>query len=368
MRTAGTSWGYIEKSPGHYDWSGLDSWVAAAQRHGQDLIYTFFNVPQWAASRPKEKCYSGWVGCAAPPRDAADWDRFVSRVVGRYRGRIRYYELWNEPNASGYWTGTQNELLELVSRAHAIIKRIDPEAILLTPSPSASGKPGEFARWMDEYLTIGGAKYADVIAWHGYTGRSDRPPMPPEVLLEQVQQLRAVMTKHGAGDRPIWNTEGGWGRNAYFPDEQQQASYLARWFLIQFAAGVQRAYWYQWDNQNWGTLWRDPQGLSPAAMAYAEVVRWLDGATRAGPCTQGEGGTWKCEFLRGATRASVLWNLSKEAEYRVSGTPARFRSLAGVEATVRGGSLYVGSLPVLLLEESQPSSARVKTMEAPAQH
>ena len=37
------------------------------------------------------------IGTYAPPDDLADWGDYVHAVVSRYRGRVRYYQLWNEP-------------------------------------------------------------------------------------------------------------------------------------------------------------------------------------------------------------------------------------------------------------------------------
>ena len=107
--------------------------------------------------------------------------------------------------------------LELAARAYPIIKSIDPSAIVTTPAVSSSGWPLSHDAWLDQYLAAGGGKFADVIAWHGYAGRNDRPALPPEGLSEQIKALRNVLAKHGLSQLPIWNTEGGWGKDAQLP-------------------------------------------------------------------------------------------------------------------------------------------------------
>ena len=165
MRPAGTTWGFIEPKQGQFDWHGLDSWVAASQAHHVELDYLFLNTPQWASTRPDEKCNRGLIGCAAPPTDKA-WVSFVTALVKRYKGRIASYEMWNEPNAIGFYTGTAAQMAHLVSLAYPIIKTIDPQAIVVSPAPSSTGWPTPNAKWLDDFLPAGGGKYVNVIARH----------------------------------------------------------------------------------------------------------------------------------------------------------------------------------------------------------
>jgi hypothetical protein len=156
-----------------------------------------------------------------------------------------------------------------------------------------------------------------VIAWHGYAGRNDRPALPPEGLSEQIQALRKVLTKHNLSQMPIWNTEGGWGKDAQLPDENAQAAFLIKWYLINFTNGIARAYWYQWDNPDWGTLWRDGSGITPAGRAAKQVIGWLDGTTTASPCRHVHGSQiWECDLQKGSTPYRVVWSASGEAVYK----------------------------------------------------
>ena len=316
IRPAGTSWGAMEPAKGQFDWHSLDTWVAQAASHHVQLDYVFVNTPRWASTRPDEPCIGKKFGCAAPP-NLDDWTAFVTALVTRYRGKISSYELWNEPNGSGFWTGTPKQMVELAERAYPIIKSTDPSAIVTTPAVSSSGWPLSHDAWLDQYLSAGGGKFADAVAWHGYAGRNDRPALPPEGLSEQIQALRKVLGKHNLNHLPIWNTEGGWGKDAQLPDENVQAAFLIKWFLINFTNGIARAYWYQWDNPEWGTLWRDGSGITPAGMAARQVVDWLDGTTSVAPCGQLRGSQiWSCDFEKTGTPYRVVWSASGEATFK----------------------------------------------------
>jgi hypothetical protein len=347
MRPAGVTWGALEPARDQYDWSPLDFWLSQTQAHAVQFDYVFLNVPRWTSIRPDEPCAGKRIGCAAPP-DLNDWDNFVRALVTRYKGRISSYELWNEPNASGYWTGTPKEMVDLAAHAYSIIKSIDPSAIVTTPAASSTGWPLTHDAWMNQYLDAGGGKYADVIAWHGYSGRNDRPALPPEELPEQIHALRAVLEKHNLGQMQIWNTEGGWGKNEQLPDANDQASFLIRWYLLQFTHGVSRAYWYQWDNPNWGTLWREGTGMDPAGAAYQQVHNWLEGTTAVTPCRlRPATKLWVCDLLKGTVLYRAAWSTSGETTFPDIDQVESYTDATGGKQNPNGKPVTVGLQPIL---------------------
>ena len=220
---------------------------------------------------------------------------------------------------------------------------------MTTPAVSSSGWPLSHDAWLDQDLAAGGGTFADVIAWHGYAGRNDRPALPPEGLAEQIRSLKKVLAKHGLTKLPIWNTEGGWGRDSQLPDENAQAAFLVKWYLINFTNGIARAYWYQWDNPDWGTLWREGSGVTSAGRAALQVSGWLDGATAAAPCRPSAGSQiWECDLGKGSTPYRVVWS--------ASGSQA-FSGTTGLVATTEVGGrreefnrqpITVTSQPILL--------------------
>ncbi len=353
MRPAGVTWGALEPSRGQYDWSPLDFWVQQTQSHGVQFDYVFLNVPAWTSARPAEPCAGNRIGCAAPPR-LDDWDDFVRALATRYKGRISSYEMWNEPNASGYWTGTPQQMVELASHAYAIIKSIDPAAIVTTPAASSTGWPLAHDAWMDRYLAAGGGKYADVVAWHGYSGRNDRPALPPEELPDQIRALRLVLDKYHLGHMPIWNTEGGWGKDDQLPDENAQASFLMRWYLLQFTHGVARAYWYQWDNPNWGTLWRDGSGVNASGAAYQQVHAWIAGTTATSPCHPTHASTlWTCDLHKGSAVYRVAWSTAGEVPFPEAKSVESYQDIGGTKHAPGNAPVMVGLRPMLFRLKSR---------------
>jgi len=345
IRPAGVTWGALEPAKGQYDWRSLDSWIS--QSRAVQFTYVFLNTPRWASTRPNEPCNGGRLGCAAPP-DLNDWDEFVRALVTRYKGRISSYEMWNEPNASGFWSGSIQDMVELAAHAYPIIKSIDPSAIVTTPSASSTGWPLSHDAWLDQYLTAGGDRFSDVIAWHGYAGRNDRPALPPELLVGQIEALHTVLARHRLSRIPIWDTEGGWGKDTQLPDEGDQASFLIKWYVIQFTSGIGRAYWYQWDNPLWGTLWLEGSGLTPAGAAYRQVAGWLEGATAASPCRPAHATTlWTCDFRKGSVLYRIAWSASGETSFPIANTVVALTELGGIKQVPDGRPVLLGSRPVL---------------------
>jgi hypothetical protein len=353
MRPAGVSWGALEPMRGKYDWRSLDSWVTESQGHGAQLDYVFLNTPRWASTRPSEPCSGGRSGCAAPP-NLKDWEDFVSALVTRYKGRISSYELWNEPNASSFWSGSPEQMAELAAHAYPLVKSIDPAAVVTTPSASSTGWPLAHDAWLDRYLSAGGGRYADVVAWHGYAGRNDRPALPPEDLARQIQALRSTLERHHLSQLPIWDTEGGWGKDAQLPDEDEQASFLIKWYAIQFTSGIERAYWYQWDNPEWGTLWREGTGLTPAGAAYLQVAGWLEDATPASPCRPVRASTlWTCDLRKKGALYRIAWSTSGKTPFATMDRVVGFTEAGHAQQASDGQPVMVGSRPVLFQMREQ---------------
>src|SRR5205807_2256591 len=80
---------------GESTWEKYDQIVTEANRLGLELIVRLDTSPKWARL--------GNSHVATPPDDLIDFGDYVDAVVSRYRGRVRYYQIWNEPNLSVEW-------------------------------------------------------------------------------------------------------------------------------------------------------------------------------------------------------------------------------------------------------------------------
>ncbi|MFN7973781.1 MAG: beta-galactosidase [Acidobacteriota bacterium] len=122
------NWVWIEPSKGAYDWSIYDAAVDDLRAHGQDVIATLAFTPDWATSG---------ATLTDPPDDIGDWWNFVYWTVDHFKGRVRYWEIWNEPNSTRFWTGTRGDYINMAPSPPRRSARPTPTASCAAP-PSRS--------------------------------------------------------------------------------------------------------------------------------------------------------------------------------------------------------------------------------------
>lgn len=277
-------WFSLEPRKGAWQFDKLDIAMRLMESRGVDVLLTLGETPTWASSDTSVK--GPYIyGQLAPPRKLADWENYVRTVAQRYRGRIRHYELWNEPKVrevdgnKAHFTAGQ--LAELGQAAYRIIKEIDPEARLTTPS-MVGGEKG--VERMDAYLAAGGDRCTDIVAFH-YYGLPEQIPQYHTALLK-------VMARHGLEHLPVWNTEFGYliadpttpnthpllgGSFSRVLPDREAAAWLARSLIIAASVGIERFYWFMWDGKNMGLITFQERRINAAGVAYGIVAGWLTG-------------------------------------------------------------------------------------------
>jgi peptidoglycan hydrolase-like protein with peptidoglycan-binding domain len=351
LQTPATDWGSVETSRGIYDWSGLDAWLSVAGESGVDVLYTFGNTPNWASLRPDETCsVNGGGGCAAPPSDVDSgdniWKEYVTALVEHSLAsdtHIKYYELWNEPNLSGFWTGTDAQLVTMENDAYTIIHTLDPSAKVVGPSPTGINA----ATWLDGFFSAGGATSQDIVGYHPYLGSTNIFQM--STLIDNIE---AEMTLYGISGKPLWGTEGSWGSATNLTPDQEQA-WVAKTYVISWMKGVARDYWYSWDGGVWGPLWNSVSGVQPSGTAYTQIYNWLAGAYRpsTNPCYQTIDSTYHCYLtLADGNPAEIVWNDAATTTLSIGPSFTSYLTLDNsTENAVSGNSVTVGTKPDLLV-------------------
>ena len=340
-----TNWRDLNTARGVYDWTNLDNVVNLARSHGVDLVYTFGRTPAWASSHRAEAKMQDSIGARYRPANQQYWKDFVIAISARYAGKIKYWELWNEPNAANFWAESPEQMVAMARDAYPIIKSSDPGAMVLTPAPQGSNA----YKWMDMYLSAGGDAYADVVAFHGYLGSSNGVSNPPENIVTLIAHMKSVMSHHSQDSKELWDTEHSWGNDEHLTDQDQQAAWLARHIILSWSGGVARSIWYCWDNDRFGTLWnKNADSITPAGIAYREVYNWLVGGTTGSPCSMASDSTWKCSLTRPhGYLAEIVWNSLASTWYTPARKFTRYRDLNGNYFNVKG-AIQIGSKPVLL--------------------
>ena len=358
-RSFDSTWYRVEPSCGSWALDELDREVEWASNHGVKLLMLLGNPPEWASSQPTTP---GWFsgapnGTTAPPRDMEDWRTYVRTLATRYRGKVEGFELWNEPN--NFFRGSAHELVALCREARAVIKQIAPELKVISPAVSLGGLP-----FLEKFLAAGGGDTFDVLAVHFYVapGRGDRRPRPPEDMLPKIEAVQEMMKRH-AVDKPLWNTETGWavvnkrpttaGEGEGFVgtalSDEASSAFVARAYVLTWAAGIERLYWYSWGARGMSLVEPDEHTPKASARAYDEVQRWLVGLT-VRSCELGHDKTWLCT-AETTTRSPrcIVWRLDRATRPIPEGCPRiRYRNLSGEVRELHGEAIEVGPSPILL--------------------
>jgi hypothetical protein len=254
-------WREIELAKGQFDWAHTDHIVEMANAEGLDLLVRIDYQPRWAG---------GGYPVSGPPDNPQDLADFLFALASRYKGRIRAYQVWNEPNLAREWGGKTPDpgaYVSLLQRCYAAIKRADPNAMVISAGLSPTGTWNAEARpddWYLEsmYVAMGGSSrgYFDVLGVHG-AGFLSPPETDPAVVeanpslgghrsmaFRRVEDLRAIMVRYGDADKQIALLEFGWTSDPR-PDspyhwhavsEEVKADYLVR--AYQYA----KANWSPW--------------------------------------------------------------------------------------------------------------------------
>jgi hypothetical protein len=213
--------------------------VILASEYGLEIVARLDHPPAWTRQAGRAN------GDFAPPDNFEDYADFVAAVVARYRGKVRFYQIWNEPNVYPEW-GEQNvdprAYTRLLQLAYARAKSVDPNAVIisagLTQTTMEIGRAYSDLLFLQEMYDEGVRGSFDILAVNDYglfTGPGDRRVEFSRTNFSRPILMREIMVKNGDADKPVWAMEMGWnatppGMDAPYGrvSEQNQARYAAQ--------------------------------------------------------------------------------------------------------------------------------------------
>ncbi|WTP28946.1 RICIN domain-containing protein [Streptomyces mirabilis] len=129
---------------------------------------TFVLLPHdlWGADGTTSQ---GWPG------DNGDWtqfDAFVTQLISDVKANNMtvQWDLWNEPDGSGFWGASQTQYLQMWSRFYAKVRAALPAQLIV--GPSIVGQPNSSNTWWTTYLAYIKANNLapDIYSWHDEPG------------------------------------------------------------------------------------------------------------------------------------------------------------------------------------------------------
>lgn len=313
-------WDLLEPSRFDYRWEKLDAAVETMTAAGLEPLFTLPISNKWNGTDKAIKVSGFDIGPTHfPTRDLAGVRALAKTIAARYKTKIKYYEVWNEPDFALFWKGEPNasEYLDLLREAYMGLKEGNPQAVVLL---GGLAKPKE-TEWLDKLLALGGGKFFDVMNLHVY---------PAFATLEEALGVsRGVMLRHKTS-KPIWITETsttGWyfetsNRNK---EEGDKAIYLLKTFAAAMSQpDVERVFWHTLRNPgkdvglprdlDFGLMTSDGTPL-PAHRALSVFNRLLKGSVPKGRVERP--GLEIFPFEDNKRRVEVLWSRKGTIDYRV---------------------------------------------------
>ncbi len=288
-----------------FDWPKTDHIVERAEAHGLDVLFRLSGLP-----------LPDWVEPSADPSlpvRPEDFAHFCGAMAERYRGRVRAYQVWNEPNLAQEWGGeTPNPAgyVELLRACYIAIKEADPDALVISAglAPTGNGPPEAMpdVEYLIAMYEAGAAPYFDLLGLHAAGYRAPPELSPDEAAanpyygaqrffcFRHVEDMREIMIHYGDEEKQVAILEMGWTTDPHNTaytwfaiTEEQKADYLVRafefargnwrpWVGPMFVLSIANPYWTPEEEQYWWAVtepgWPEAR-LRPAYEALAAMEK-----------------------------------------------------------------------------------------------
>lgn len=215
-------WQDIEPAPGKIDYAKYDGLVELLYSNGIQILGILDYSVDWASP-------AGIWNSPAP--DSALFLKYARGVAARYKEKVKYWELWNEPDSPVYWNPQDGlkSYVKLLKEIYVELKKIDPGFRIL------NGGLSDGTASVNRLYDNGAQGYFDIINIHIFEN-----PLDPHAINRAeayIRQTKKIMERNGDGAKSIWITEVGcpgiksgmkaenwWmGKN---PSEKEQAKWV----------------------------------------------------------------------------------------------------------------------------------------------
>ncbi|HQO35955.1 MAG TPA: hypothetical protein PLG59_14930 [bacterium] len=302
-------WNGIEPIKGEFDFRDLPARVDHSLSLGVKILPILDYEPAWD---PKH----------SPADDEAldYWARYVRKTITTFKGKMEYWQAWNEPNNEGFWQPHPNsrDYAELLRRSYLAAKEADPTVKVLGLNCSDID-----LKFTEDVFRYGGLNYCDILAYQPYR-------IAPEVgHFEEVKALRELVDKYGE-QRPIWFTEMGWNsENFPFKDaadyfaeipSRRQAAFLVRYMVIIQAVGIDKVFWFAQGAGGHGIMVHQGQKKRLAFYAYRHLIQELDNYLNVREVIpHGSCGLYAYLFNHPDRSVLVAWSVNGPQEAQIPG-------------------------------------------------
>ncbi len=224
-----------------YNWQYVDLVIDAMLKRGIRPLVELGFMPDCLKSG--EQTIFWWKGNVTPPKDMRQWHdlveaftRHATRRYGTTEVQKWYFEVWNEPNLKGFFSGTQQEYFALYDASVAAVKAVDPAYRVGGPGTAGLDTGTWVAELIDHCATNNIP--LDFITTHAYgvDGHLDefgenrhRLEKNQDCIVEEAIRARTDVQNSAMPNLPVLFTE--WS-NSYSPRDNVHDSYVSAPFIL----------------------------------------------------------------------------------------------------------------------------------------
>lgn len=236
------TWGGTERTKDAFDFSAYDRLVASLDKHGLRAVFILDYGNRHYADPGDKQPFTSRSGT---PEFRQAYARWAAAAVSHFKGKGYLWELWNEPNHSGFWKPepSAEDYAALAKAACEAIHLATPDEAIIGPATSTIDLP-----FLETCFKAGLLDSWCAVSVHPY--RQQRP----ETVEEEYRNLRMLIRRYAPKDKTIPILSGEWGYSTAWKtqgkdeaaSEEQQAKYVARQLLTNIANDVPLSIWYDW--------------------------------------------------------------------------------------------------------------------------
>ncbi len=382
-----TGWSHLEPEQGK--WAFADADIKRYRDGKINILGMLSTAPGWATSlgRPATGYFDRWV----IPNDNVQFGNYVSTVVGRYKGTIDDWEIWNEPWGSGFWaewdkaTNKQARPADASQRFAALSKVAYASAKAANPQSTICGintyGSSDGRKWTADLLKEGAAAACDVYSYHQYN--SEFTGFPGDAAQRAyTDAFSAILEARGGHlDKPVWMSEGNahdgqLGRGMYFlsaPGKYQDdvirlSDNLCRFSVRMMSMGVDKFFYYTMHHNGifrrgaspWSACTTDDGFLHPSAGAFSAMA-WELEDTKFVKTVEVSRGVYAHLFAGKGRSVAAFTGEAKHDKYVLPGTPAiSARNLFG--NPLPPGSAFTGN--VIYVEAAGDADSLARALQS----
>ena len=218
-------WESMEPSEGIYTWNELDGIVRVLNENKIKLLLSITYVPDWVWAKDKQ----------------GRWDAmymFAKELATRNRGKVRYYEIFNEPNLPSIGFFRERDkvdvsvYLDFLAAANKGIHEADPSAVVVLGGLSGVSDSRTYMdaeMFLKQLYEQGGRDCFDVLAYHPYEAFG-----AVGKFREKADTIRAFTALYRDSTKTIWFNELGTTEESvkadYLNQVRNELSAVPAWF------------------------------------------------------------------------------------------------------------------------------------------